>query len=104
MRSLTIEHQHSNLKQTGHKKYQFIFAFKTNYLSLGADECSVAMMMLFLSGEDALLSVVTVLFLKIMTLTFCVESKINFCPDFCDFEKANHITSTRVPNGKHNGR
>lgn len=26
------EHLHSNLKQTAHKKYQFIFSFKTNYL------------------------------------------------------------------------
>lgn len=25
------EHLHSNLKQTAHKKYQFIFSFKTNY-------------------------------------------------------------------------
>jgi hypothetical protein len=32
MRSLTTQHQHSNLKQTGHKKYQFTFSFKTNYL------------------------------------------------------------------------
>lgn len=37
MRSLTTWHQHSNLKQTAHKKYQFIFSFKTNYLSEGVD-------------------------------------------------------------------